>query len=434
MAEKIPMLALSPTMEEGTIVKWVKAKGDTVEMNEVLCEVETDKATMEFESPAEGTLLEIFVEEGSAASVGQTVAVLGEEGEDISDIQPDAGQAPSEEKEQESKEEAQPQEASEPEKESEDKQTKTEKKEKAASAGKDKIKSSPLARKLAKEKGIDLSNITGTGPDGRITRDDVEKAAGGKAQKPAPSQAPADYQPQRAQMPPVELPQISDQSVPVSSMRKAIAQRLSESKFTAPHYYLKTSVIMDSLLRARKKLIASTNSKISLNAFLMKFTALALARHPGVNATWQGDTIEQHGSVDVALAVALEDGLITPVVRGCHEKGILVIDAELKTLIEKARTGRLKTEEYANSTFTITNLGSYGVEEFTAIINPPNSAILAVGKISKTPIADDQDHINVHSVMKLTLSCDHRNVDGALGAAFLQDLKDLIEYPINILI
>lgn len=438
MAEKIPMLALSPTMEEGAIVKWVKQEGDSVSMSEVLCEVETDKATMEFESPAEGTLLKIVVPEGKSAAVGATIAILGEEGEDISGMTEEAPKekgekkkekpAEAEAKGEEPEPEEEPEEATGEEKQPEP-DAEPKKKEKPAGKAKEekpegkkgevKIRSTPLARKLAEERGIELASIQGTGPDGRITREDVEKAgAGGK-----PSAKPA------ATRTAVSAAKLTDETVPLSGMRKAIAQRLSESKFSAPHYYLQTSVVMDSLLRARQKINQRTNNKVTLNAFLMKFVAMTLARHPMVNASWGGDAIIKHGSVDVALAVAIEEGLITPVVRGCHEKGVLVIDAELKTLIEKARAGRLQKEEYADSTFTITNLGSFGIEEFTAIINPPNSAILAVGRAVKTPVADEQDHINVHQVLKMTLSCDHRVIDGAVGAAFLQDLKEMMEYP-----
>jgi pyruvate dehydrogenase E2 component (dihydrolipoamide acetyltransferase) len=225
----------------------------------------------------------------------------------------------------------------------------------------------------------------------------------------------------------------TDETIPVSKKRKIIAQRLAESKYSAPHYYLKVRVAMDTLLEARKALNARAPQKVSMNAFLLKFVAEALKRHPMVNATWQGDTILKHGSIDIGLAVAQPDGLITPVVRNCGAKGILAIDDDLQELIQKAQNNRLDPEEYTNATFTITNLGSFGIQEFTAIINPPGSAILAVGEIRKEPVVGENDELFIHSMMTLTLSCDHRVIDGAIGAAFLKTLKEMLEEPIRTL-
>jgi len=397
MAEKIMMLALSPTMEEGVIVKWVKSEGDTVGQGDILCEIETDKATMEYESPAEGTLLKIIAGEGQAVPVGRDIAIIGQAGEDISALMEEAvAPAPAEktplEKARPAREEPRPD----------------------VPSVEGRLRSSPLARKLAREGAIDLSTVQGSGPRGRITRDDVEKAASGPVAA-SPSEAVG----------------LTDRTVPVTQKRKVIAETLSRSKFTAPHYYLRVTARVDNLMQARARLNARIGQKVSVNAFLMKFVAETLKRHPMINATWQDDAIVMHGRADIALAVAQPDGLIAPVVRDCGAKGVLQIDGELKTLIEKTRKGTLSRADYADSTFTVSSLGTYGIEEFTAIINPPGSAILAVGEIMKIPVAGDDDRIAIGRCMKLTLSCDHRLIDGTTGAAFLSDLKEMIEYPVR---
>jgi pyruvate dehydrogenase E2 component (dihydrolipoamide acetyltransferase) len=281
------------------------------------------------------------------------------------------------------------------------------------------VRSSPLARKLAAERGIDIGSVRGSGPAGRVVRRDVESAGAGVTRGGAPARPVAAAG--------------ADEVVPVSGKRKVIAQRLAESKFQAPHYYLKISFEMDGLMAARARLNEKRKEKVSFNAFMHKVTAEALRRHPGVNASWQGDTIRRFGSIDLGLAVAQSDGLITPVVRNCGAKGILEIDAELVVLIEKARTGKLMPEDYTGATFSISNLGSFGIEEFTAIINPPGSAILALGKIAKVPVVAGDGSIAVRSMVKATLSCDHRVIDGAVGAAFLADLKEMIENPMAVL-
>lgn len=393
MARKIPMFALSPTMEEGVIVKWIKTEGDTISQSEVICEVETDKATMEFESPEEGTLLKIIAQEGQSVPVGADIAVVGEPDEDISELI--EKQKPP--------------------------VTVTDTDSQQAAAGKipaspdRKVRSTPAARVLAAKNDIDISAIAGTGPQGRITRADVEKIA-----------APAEGL--RA---PIEARELKDRVTPVTAKRKVIAQTLSDSKFTAPHYYLKLTVAADNLINARIRLNRQINDKISINAFLMKYVAETLKTHPIINSTWQGDTIVEHGTADIALAVSQADGLIAPVVRDCGSKGIGQIDEELKNLIEKTKKGSLTKADYADSTFTISSLGTFGIEEFTAIINPPGSAILAVGKIAKTPVVAEDDRITIQQSMKLTLSCDHRLIDGTTGAKFLNDLKEMIEYPVR---
>lgn len=414
MAEKIFMVALSPTMESGIIARWNKNEGDHVVSGDILCEVETDKATMEYESAADGILLKIIVAEGEKAEVGETIAIVGEAGEDISAI---LEELKSEKKPAVKGEKQGAKKTSVLEKPSPAEETVLEQPEPAVVFREGKIKASPLAKEIAREKGIDLQAISGSGPGGRIIKRDVEQAVQAK---------PAAVQEKRA------VP--AEETIRVSGKRKVIAERLSASLFSAPHYYLKVSVLVDNLIRAREKLTARMNEKISFNAFLMKLCAETLKNHPMINATWKDDTIVKHGSIDIGLAVALPDGLITPVVRDCARKDIRAINRELTALIEKAKSNSLKQDEYSGATFTVSNLGSYGIEEFTAIINPPGSAILAVGMIKKEPVVVAEDSIAVHSVLKLTLSCDHRVIDGAVGAAFLSDLKDMIEYPVYTLV
>jgi pyruvate dehydrogenase E2 component (dihydrolipoamide acetyltransferase) len=415
MAERLLMLALSPTMEEGVVTKWVKSEGDTVSQGDVLCEVETDKATMEYESQNEGTLLKITAEEGAHVKVGNTIGVIGEEGEDITEVLEEAAKEAEGGKKERAKPQAKEEEAAE-----------KEKKEKAPAAKPEKekgrIRSTPLARRLASQEGIKLGEIEGSGPDGRITRADVEKAIEGAA-PPAAAKAARPAAPARAEL--------KEETIPVSQKRQTIARRLSESKFSAPHYYLTLSAVADRLLHAREDLNASREQRISLNAFLMKFVAETLRRHPDVNSTWHTDTIVRHASCDIALAMQMPEGLVAPVVRNCEAKGIVQIDEELRALVEKARTGKLALEDYEASTFTVSNLGAFGIEHFTAIINPPGSAVLAVGQIRPEPVVDETNRVHVQRIMKMTLSCDHRVIDGAVGAKFLRDLKEMIEYPVR---
>ncbi|MBN2210374.1 MAG: 2-oxo acid dehydrogenase subunit E2 [Sedimentisphaerales bacterium] len=404
MAEKIPMTALSPTMENGLIAKWRKHEGDAVASGDVICEVETDKATMEYTCMQEGILLKIVLPEGSEAAVGDTIAILGAAGEDISgllkDQKPAKTGAQSQPKPETEQKESPKVEASQP-------------------APGEHVRSSPLARKLAEQHGLRIEDIPGSGPNGRIVEKDVEAYL---AKHPAgPQVAPTA----------ITGAPLKEERIPINPKRRTIAKRLSESKFTSPHYYLKISAAVDQLFAARQRINAGRKTKVSINAFFMKLVAECLRRNPKVNATWTNDEIIRHGRIDMALAVAQEDGLITPVVRNCESKGILAIDEELQGLIDKARTGRLQPEDYTNSTFTITNLGMFGIEEFTAIINPPNSAILAIGAAIKEQVFDAAGIGALQTRVRLTMSCDHRIVDGAVGAAFLRDLKALIEYPID---
>jgi len=279
---------------------------------------------------------------------------------------------------------------------------------------------------MAQQSGLQLDSIQGSGPAGRIVKADIEKQLKTQAKAPAGDKPSEPARPAASGQP-------ADVVIPLSAKRRIIAQRLSESMFSAPHYYLKVSADMSAVLEARRHLNARPDTKVSLNAFIIKFVAEALHKHPMVNATWTGESIVQHGMSDIGLAVAQKDGLITPVVRNCGSKGILQIDQELSVLIRKALDQTLAPEEYSGATFTISNLGSYGIEEFTAIINPPGSAILALGEIRKVTVVQDDDAIVVRPVMKMTLSCDHRVIDGAVGAAFLNDLRGMLEEPAQVL-
>lgn len=449
MAEKVPMTALSPTMEEGTITSWSAKEGDTISAGDVLCEVETDKASMEYEATQEGTLLKIVVGEGGNAVVGQTIAIIGESGEDVTDLiataQSEGGgtssktEASSAAAENASSDKSSSSDAQASDKDavsddsdvdasdsSETVASKATPKAEAQESRPDRsrIAASPLAVKLAAERNINLALVNGSGPGGRIVKRDIEAFRGVSA-------ATVISAPGRSTPPYAASP--TDQEIPVAGKRAVIAKRLSESKFTAPHYYLKTSVEMANVINARRLLNETLPNKVSLNAFFIKFAAEAIKRHPHINASWQGDKIIQYGSIDVGIAVDLGNGLITPVVRNCGNRGIVEIDGDLQELIQKAGDGKLKPEEYTGATFTISNLGSFGVEEFTAIINPPGSAILALGATRKTPVVKDDGTIGVGSIMKMTLSCDHRVIDGAAGGRFLSDLTQMMEQPVRMI-
>lgn len=447
MAEKVPMTALSPTMEEGTIISWSKKEGDTVSAGDVLCEVETDKTSVEYESSQEGTLLKIVVGADGSAAVGETIAIIGENGEDFAALleeiasEGSAGKsaggendAGSETRSDESRDGADEDESSaddeanaaappEPPSETTASSPSEDTSRRMAAESGGRIKASPLAVKLAAERNINLSLVTGTGTGGRIVKEDIENfrgVPGGAGSVSTSGAAGAGVL-------------MADETIPVAGKRAVIARRLSESKFSAPHYYLKTSVEMAAVVAARKMLNEGRQTKVSLNAFFIKFAAEALKRHREVNASWQGDSIVQFGSIDIGLAVDVGTGLITPVVRNCGNRGVEEIDEDLVQLIEKARAGSLKPEEYTGATFTISNLGSFGVEEFTAIINPPGSAILALGATKATPVVRTNGSIEVAQIMKMTLSCDHRVIDGAAGGRFLYELQQLMENPARLL-
>ncbi len=417
MPEKILMMALSPTMDTGTLVRWKKKEGDTVVSGDILCEVETDKATMDYESASDGTLLKIVVPAGGQAKVGDTIAILGKPGEDFSsllaDARPAAAKPPA-------AQQAAPRPPGAP--AGAPRAPATPRAGPAPSSGR--VRSSPLARRIASQRGIDLGSIRGSGPEGRVVKRDLEGAAAGPGAGVTAAR-------QAGQIPaaPLYKPGPGDEVVPLSNMRKIIARRLSESMFSAPHYYLTVAITMDELLATRARLNAGRDKKASMNAFLMAIAGRALLHHPKVNSTWNGDSIIRHSAADIGLAVAQPDGLITPIVRDCGHKGILAIDAEITDLVERARSGKLQPNEYEGATFTISSLGSAGIDEFTAVINPPGSAILAVGAIRKEPVVADNDTIAIRQRMRVTLSCDHRVIDGAVGAAFLRELADMLENP-----
>lgn len=400
MAEKLYMTALSPTMEDGIILEWKKKEGEHIASGDVICEVETDKASMEYESSQTGVLLKILLPQGDSAKVGDVIGILGNKGEDISAVL-----AESTENATPSVDQSPAQAVAKPEATSPAHVADTI----SDTASARTIKVSPLARKIAAEKHINLQGISGSGPGGRIVKKDVESAK------------ITGRQPHAAQ----------DQNIPVSNIRAIIARRLSESKFSSPHYYVKVSVDMSALLAARKRVNEKT--KVGVNAFLMKFVAETLKRHPEINASWQEDHIRIFGGIDIGVAVDRGRGLITPIVRDCGSKGVITIDEELKELVQKAENNKLQPQEYSGASFTISNLGSFGVEEFTAIINPPGAAILAVGQTIRKPVVMPDDSIAIRPIMKLSLSCDHRVIDGAAAGRFIADLKSYMEDPVRML-
>ncbi|HEX6983644.1 MAG TPA: pyruvate dehydrogenase complex dihydrolipoamide acetyltransferase [Balneolaceae bacterium] len=414
MAIKIEMPKLSDTMEEGVIAKWNVQEGDKVESGDIIAEVETDKATMEVEVFDAGTILKILVGEGDSVPLGQVMAVVGEEGEDISDILEGTGSGEKAEAKEEPKEgEDQPAEEKAP--ETKEEAAPEEKEAEAKPSTEDgRIKASPLARKMAEEQGISLSDVKGSGPQGRIIKQDIE----GYEPSKAPAAATVSHE---------------DKEHRVTQMRKTIARRLSESKFGSPHYYETIEIDMQAVWDARKKLNEVSESKISFNDIVVKACAMALRRYPEVNSSWHGDKIIEHGDVNIAVAVGIDEGLLTPVINNTDQKGLQQIAAEGKTLAEKARDRKLQTDEMEGSTFTVSNLGMFGIEEFTAIINPPNACILAVGAIREVPVVENGE-ITVGKRMKVTLSSDHRIVDGVLAAKFLNTLKTMLESPLGMLL
>jgi pyruvate dehydrogenase E2 component (dihydrolipoamide acetyltransferase) len=443
---EIQMPKLSDTMTEGTLVAWKKKKGDQVSAGEVLAEIETDKATMEWESPEDGTLTEIYVQEGGKVNVGDRIAFIGGEGEEA----PKKEEREEKEKEPEAKEEEKEKEkAKEEEAKKEEKQEapkveekekkkapppKAEKKEPEAEKRPPKIekpeearvKASPVARRVAAEIGIDLSTVKGTGPEGRVTETDVRAAA--KPKTVAAGVPPAVKQPAR-------LPLHSGESarIQLSGMRKIIAQRLVESLGPVPHFYLTIDVNAGPLMEAREELKSAGEgadaAKITVNDFVLKAAVTAAVKVPRVNASFDNDAIVQYADIDLGVAVAIEDGLLTPVIRAAQDKSLREISALAKDLAHRARNKRMKPAEFQGGTFTVSNLGGMGIDSFSAVINPPQGFILAVGKITKIPVIGDRDQIVVGHRMSITMSCDHRVIDGALGAEYLKELRHLLENP-----
>ena len=435
---EIQMPKLSDTMTEGTLIAWKKKKGDQVSAGEVLAEIETDKATMEWESPEDGTLTEIYVQEGGKVNVGDKIAFVLGQGEEAP-AQKKKSEAAEEKKPQADTEKPAPAEAAEKETappqqqgvgaavsaaRAEATQQKPQGEQKPEEA---RVKASPVARRIAAELGVDLSTVKGTGPDGRITETDVRAAAktvtagaSGGATKPQ-AQAPIAVKPGESAR------------IQLSGMRKIIAQRLVESLGPVPHFYLTIDINAGPLMEAREELKSAGEgadaAKITVNDFVLKAAVMAAAKVPRVNASFDNDAIVQYADVDLGVAVAIEDGLLTPVVRAAQDKSLREISALAKDLAHRARNKRMKPEEFQGGTFTVSNLGGLGIDSFSAVINPPQGFILAVGKVTKSPVVDDCDQITVGHRLSITMSCDHRVIDGALGAEYLKELRHLLENP-----
>jgi pyruvate dehydrogenase E2 component (dihydrolipoamide acetyltransferase) len=406
MAKEITMPALSPSMTEGVLAKWHKKVGDTIKPGEVIAEVETDKATMDLEAFDKGTLLAIAAPEGAKVAVNGRIAVIGEPGEKVEAVSAPAPSQPAPAPATTTASSSVPVSAPAP--------------VLAPISTSGRVKASPLAKKIAAEKGVDLSRLAGSGPGGRIVRKDVEVAPGGGA-RPTASLFGG-------------KPIAQDSTKPVSQMRAAIARRLVESKTMAPHFYVEREADAAPLNKLRASAnealeLAKANLKLSVNDFILKAAVEALRRVPAVNSSWEGSSIRQHGSVHIAFAVALPDGLITPVIRNAHAKDLRTIAREAKELGARAKAGKLQPEEYTGGTFTVSNLGMIGVEKFSAIINPPQAAILAVGTVVKKPVLAANGAVVPGERMSLTVSADHRVVDGMLAGEFLKSLVELLENP-----
>jgi pyruvate dehydrogenase E2 component (dihydrolipoamide acetyltransferase) len=443
MATKVVMAQLSPTMEEGRVVEWKVSEGDEVQQGDVVAEIETDKANMDVEAMGSGVLRRIVHGEGDTVPVGALIGVIGEPDEDISELLEEAGEGAEPEAEPaaaeteaageptaaEAPDEAAPEEAAPAGSEVitlTGRQEAGEEQE-AVAAGRDdgRVRASPVARKMAREEGVDLARVEGSGPSGRVIKRDVEAALERGLAAREPAAAPA-AGPSR----------LVDETVEPSQMRKAIARRLSQSLGPVPHFFLTSEIDMERALDLRAELnerrgvgTGEGPPKIGVNDLLLKTVAEALVRHPEINASWTEDGLRRHGSVDLGIAVALDDGLITPVLRGAEAKGLERIAVEAAELIRRARERDLQPEEYRGATFSVSNLGMYPIDQFTAVINPPEAGILAVGRTEEKPVAVDGE-LTVRRRMRVTMSCDHRVVDGAMGAEFLATFKEMLENPL----
>ena len=405
MAELIRLPKMSDTMEEGVIVKWNVKVGDTVKTGDILADVETDKATMELENFVKGTILQLKAKEGEATPVDSVIAIIGQEGEDYSALlngaaTPEAKPVESSKKETAPIAETKIAEVSQP----------------VVNTSDDRIKASPLAKKLAEDKGIDIQNINGSGDNGRIVKRDIENYTPSALASSASSGWIECYD-----------------EVNVSQMRKTIAGRLAESKFTAPHFYLTMEINMDKAMEAREKMNEYSEVKISVNDMVVKASAVSLQKHPAVNSSWLGTKIRYNYHIHIGVAMAVEDGLLVPVVRFVNHKNLSAISTEIKAYGIKAKDKKLQPTDWQGNTFTISNLGMFGIEEFTAIINPPDACILAVGGVKDT-VGVVNGEIKPVKTMKVTLSCDHRVVDGVVGSKFLNTLKELLEEPVKLLV
>ena len=446
MATQVVMPKLSPTMEEGQVARWLKKEGDKVSMGEPIAEIDTDKATMEMQALSAGVLRKVLVQEGESAPLGQPIAIIGEPDEDISKLlksepAPAKQEAPAKEAKEDApaKEDAAEQPAKPPESEA---VPAVEQKEAAPQpeiarevqtdgkrpAG-GRMLVSPIAARMAAESGVDLNSVKGSGPSGRIIKRDIEEAM--KAPKAASSGAP--------QLRPMAMPAgqpgatygpSAYRDEPMSEMRRTIAKRLVTSLGPVPHFFLTTEIEMDRAADMRQQInTLYPDAKVSINDVIIKVAAVALIQHPQVNASFQDKTVRHYEHADIGVAVATENGLITPIVRAADVKSLLDIATEVRELAGRARTRKLKPEEYMGATFSISNLGMFGIDEFTAVINPPEAAILAVGAMKPKPIVRE-DQIEIHQMMRVTMSCDHRVVDGAVGAQFLQTFKQILENPL----
>lgn len=418
MAEIVYMPKLSDTMTEGVVATWNKNVGDTVKAGEVLAEIETDKATMEFESFYDGVLLHIGVETGKAAPVNSILAIIGQAGEDISAALASAGESAPSPAVEAPKTEAAPAPApvASPVAATPAPAVTTAP---VSNNNNGRVFASPLAKKLASEKGIDIQSVAGTGESGRIVKRDVDHYTPYTPAERTFSTAPSGVE--------------SFTDEPVSQMRKTIARRLAESKFTAPHFYLTMDINMDQAISSRKALNSLDGVKVSFNDLVVKAVAMALKQNPGVNSSWMGDFIRRNQHVHIGVAVAVEDGLLVPVIRHADTKGLVQISAEVREYAQKAKDKKLQPSDWEGNTFTISNLGMFGIESFTAIVNPPDSCILAIGGIKEVPVVKN-GQVVPGNVMKVTLSCDHRVVDGATGSAFLQTFKTYMENPAAMLL
>jgi pyruvate dehydrogenase E2 component (dihydrolipoamide acetyltransferase) len=422
MSKNIQMPALSPTMEEGTLAKWLVKEGDTVSSGDLLAEIETDKATMEFEAVDEGKIAKILVAEGSeGVKVGTVIAIIAEEGEDLAEAAAGGG-APAPKPAATPKADPVPAKAEAP----------APKADAPAAKSDDRVKASPLARRLAQAKGVDLASVTGSGPNGRVVKADLEGAAPtAAAPAAAATQAPA------AAPAPAAVHAAQDFGIPhevikLSGMRKTIARRLTESKQQVPHIYLTVDVQLDKLLKLRGELNAGLNVKLSVNDLLIKALGVALIQVPACNVQFAGDQMLQFKRADIAVAVSIPGGLITPIVAGADSKGVAAISTEMKDLAARAKDGKLKPEEYQGGTASLSNMGMFGIKQFEAVINPPQAMIMAIGAGEKRPFVVD-DSLQIATVMSATGSFDHRAIDGADGARLMQVFRELVENPLGML-
>jgi pyruvate dehydrogenase E2 component (dihydrolipoamide acetyltransferase) len=425
----VRMPKMSDTMEEGTLVAWQKKVGDKVKSGDILAEVETDKATMELEAYEDGTLLYVGIKEGEAVPVDGIIAVIGEEGSNVEALLArENGEGGAEVENIDATDEGKAASGAQASSNGADKSV-------SVADSSDRIKASPLAKRLADEKGINLNQVEGSGDNGRIVKRDVDEFKPAAKTEAAPAAASAPAPAAKAEQAPASAPATGDfTDLPISQMRKTIARRLSDSLFTAPHFYVTMEIVMDKAMALRPQLNEVSPAKISFNDMVIKACAVALKQHPAVNSAWLGDKIRKYNYVNIGVAVAVDEGLLVPVIRDADKKTLSTISGEVKDLAGKAKDKKLQPKDWEGNTFSISNLGMFGVDEFTAIINPPDSCILAIGAIKKVAAFKEDGTVYPQNIMKVTLSADHRVVDGALGAQFLLTVKKLLEEPMSMLV